>query len=188
MIVSVQDYRDITKDLSTVDGDVERALKNAQDSAERHTKRAFDEAEGTETLRIYANGRLLPKRYPVTEVTAPTSATPDGDAINIVGHLGWYDTNMLINRTERSAYLEYDTMEVTYTGGYTVETAPYDLKAIICEIAQRNMNPTTLVGVPGGATSLGSGAGSVSGFRLAGFSSLTPALKAALDEFKNRRP
>lgn len=158
-ICTLDTYRKLTGDMVTYDGDAVQALADAQTEIERLTERFFEQATVTETLPIRDGYRVLPSRYPVTAVTAPSGAVSD-DGIGI--YVGPQNTDVptggfevlrgggyggYVNGT--GPFVAYTgppgvpnvlhTATTSYTGGYT--TIPVDLQRLNAEMAMIILYP-----------------------------------------------
>lgn len=155
MIVSLQDYRRLTNDLASVDADVTQALTDAQDVFERETGRFFEQAQRTETMRLYMSGRVYPKAFPIAAVSGQPGAYVDGAAI-MVGYGFQYaqGINPFISGFGADTSYYQPQITMTYTGGYTPDQMPTDIKRAIAEMAFNALHPAPLEGVPVGANSV----------------------------------
>jgi hypothetical protein len=186
VIATTQDYRRVTGDLQSYDGDVTTALSDAQDEFLRRTGRIVELGTYTETLPIYQDGRVYPAATPVTSVLDPADAGFDDISIGVSApgdlvtagayawpggygyggyaygsYLGGYQpvpSDVLVGVDRRPPP---PRREVTYTGGFA--PAPPDVVRCVCEMAYYGTHPNLTSGVPAGATSVSLGDQSVTG-------------------------
>ena len=173
-ICSVAQYRLVTRDYTSYDGDVLSALADAQSLLEEETERLFTSATRTETLAV-TNGRVWPAAVPITSVSA--GGTVDVDRCSVL--VSAYDS---VEEPYPSSLLP--TATVTYVGGFA--SAPPSLVRLVAEMASLALFPASLSGVPAGANSVSLAGQSYSspGF-LGGASSLPPGIRSHIREWKH---
>lgn len=132
MILNTSEYRRSVDDYSSFDGDVNDALVEAQAEAERITGRVFDLGSYTESLEIY-DGHVYPRATPVSV----TGGIVSGDSI-VLGYWSRDWTNSWYSN-DYSSYYPYNRIAVSYTGGWTNETAPLSLKKILYRIVKSRL-------------------------------------------------
>lgn len=152
-VANYKSYRGIT--VPTWDTQLGVLLTNGQAQMERFCDRAFDSATVTE---YYDGGAelVLLRRLPVASITSITITTPLGDsrvlttdeytANNDTGEVRLYQPILGFDFSEwgglqRQRYGIYprfpkgrQNITVVYTGGYTSQTMPADLKQALYEI------------------------------------------------------
>jgi hypothetical protein len=183
VIATTQDYRRVTGDLDSYDGDVMVALVDAQDEFLRRTGRIIELGTHTETLPVYDDGRVYPAGTPLTGVLDPPGAAFDGFSIAIAGAFDtlafgdytWpgsyparggyayggyqpYPADVLVG-TDRRPPAGQRT--VTYTGGYA--PAPSDVLRCVCEMAAYSLHPAFGLDLPAGTKSVTLGDQSIAG-------------------------
>ena len=131
-ILTTAEYRRLTGDYTSYDGDAEYVLGEVQKAMERYTNRRFDYDMYTEKLKTY-DGAIFPSAMPVEAVTVPD---PGGITVNDFGITwgGYYGIDYARNQ---DIYGAPALVEVSYTGGYKPEDMPVELKRINAEIARR---------------------------------------------------
>lgn len=187
MICGVATYRRLVKDTTSSDADVTTALDEAQQLFEEMTSRNFEQAQRTEVMRLYYNGRVYPKAFPISDVANSPGAVIDGASI-ILGYGFQYATgvNPFVSGFGADTTNYQPQVTMTYTGGYTDATMPMEVKRAVAQMAYNALNPVTLVGVPVGANNVRVGDLSVSGKDLSGMDVLTPRIRKTIRRF--RRP
>src|SRR5687768_5723200 len=80
-ICSREKYRELMKDTTNFDGDVDAALAEAQEFLEETTGRLFESAERTEVLLVTSDGYVHPSAVPITSVSVPSNSTIDGNRV-----------------------------------------------------------------------------------------------------------
>lgn len=141
--VSVYAYRVYTGDNTTPGTVVTGALVEAEALLEEGLRRKLPATERAEAMRIYSDGRVYPKAYPIQTATGYTI-----DGNSLVGATP--DAFPFIGVFER---IDVPRATVTYTGGFTapsggaplpktLEHALYDLTKALAQDA-----PALLVGV-----------------------------------------
>jgi hypothetical protein len=83
VIATTQDYRRLSGDRDSYDGDVMLALADAQDEFLRRTGRKIELGTYTEVLPVYEDGRVYPAATPVASVLDPAEASHDEFSIVI---------------------------------------------------------------------------------------------------------
>jgi hypothetical protein len=161
MIATLKDYRRITKDMTSYDGDILIELTAAQNYVEDFTERKFESATRAETLYQYSDGKVYPSATPIISVDTPVDATIIGNAISTFVYafpdpiINWHSMYTISNVYSLSRP-ERPTIDVVYTGGYEEGQIPEDIIRIVCKIANLSLN-TSLIQVPAGATSIKTG-------------------------------
>lgn len=156
-IVTLAEYRTITKDTVTPDADATGAITEAQELVEAYLKRPLDAAVRTEQCLVYPKNRLYPLATPIASVTSPGG----GSIVNGEYIRGVAVIPALLEWDETSPGFNY--VSVTYTGGYTSITAPRPLKRAVAELACAIAQSSIPGGqYPVGATSVSLGDASVS--------------------------
>lgn len=185
-------YVSLTGDSTSASEDVEGWITDAEQAVSEFLRRPLELGEYTDTLTIDTDGRVYPKAVPL--VSLPATATDAGQSIldsRSVGYLGGWDLTIehtidLINQT---GYLvQQPQIAVTYTGGWTADTAPFSVLRTIARAAYAVGHPVPLDSpLVGGATSLHVGDVSVtlknptgSGLGVSELESLAPGSELAL--------
>jgi hypothetical protein len=186
VIASTEDYRRVTGDMSSYDGDVMSMLVDAQDEFLRQTGRIIELGTYTEDLPVYEDGRVYPSATPVTSVLDPPEATFDTISITVAaapalagsgyvwpgyypafggyaygGYSGAYQpfpADVLIGVDRRPPP---PTQTVSYTGGYS--PAPSDVIRCVCEMAGYSLHPEFGFELPAGTKSVSLGDQSITG-------------------------
>jgi hypothetical protein len=186
VIATSQDYRRITGDLNSYDGDVLTALGEAQAEFLRQTGRKIELGTYTETLPVYDDGCVYPTGTPITGVIDPASASFDEISVAVPAassnsldpavwpgyypaysgyaygaYTGGYEpapSDLLIGSDRR---LPRPRRVVTYTGGYA--PPPSDVIRCVCEMAAISLHPDLQLQLPGGTRSVTLGDQSVTG-------------------------
>lgn len=122
-ICSRAQYRNLTNDLASFDGDVDEALANAQATLEFETDRLFEQATRTEVLRVDVDGYVYPKALPIVSVSVPANTTIDGDRV-LAGV-----SSLTVLLTANS------DISLTYVGGYTAANMPKSLIKLVARMA-----------------------------------------------------
>lgn len=128
MIVSIDSYRALTRDNTSPGNHVEIYLGVAQDVIETFCNRDFDEQSIIDESVQFIDGIGYPKITPVTDVsTTGYIANDDG----------------LIERENGSSFdlvsgfvHSFTSVDISYTGGYTDDTAPNALQLSISLLAR----------------------------------------------------
>lgn len=181
MICDLATYRRLSHDTTSSDDDATAALNDAQQDAEEFCRRQFEQAERTEIMMVYRDGRVYPKSYPITVVD---SGTIDGAAI-IVGND--YPFGGVIQPFLWSDAEFQPQVTKTYTGGYTADQMPMTLKRAVAKIANAALNAQPLVGVPAGLTSISMGDLSLSSKDgISGMTVMDAQTKKDLSRYKRR--
>lgn len=179
MICTLKDYRRITKDGNSYDGDVLDALVDAQNTVEQKTERFFDSAERTEKLSRYLDGRVYPRATPITSVSVPSGAVIDG---NSVKSNTWQYMDVATNWAFSDETLGYPMVEVTYVGGYAPGAIPAPIVKVTAEIAKLSLNPSV---IPAGATSIQVGDVAITGSAI-GVAELPASVERTLRAWRKR--
>jgi hypothetical protein len=186
VIASTEDYRRVTGDLTSYDGDVMDALADAKDEFLRRTGRIIELGTYTENLPIYEDGRVYPSATPVTGVLDPAdavfdrvsitvAAAPDTLAAGAYTWPGYYPAYGGYAYGPASGYqpIPSDVLigvdrrppppvrTVNYTGGYA--PPPSDVVRCVCEMAVYTLHPDFGLELPVGTTSVTLGDQSISG-------------------------
>lgn len=133
MIVAKSDYRLATDDSTSYDGDVDLALVEAQAGAESMTGRVFDTGTYTEQLEVF-NCIVYPSAVP----TAVTEGHIIGEGISL-GYYGYDWINSHYPNVWNNVHHPERFVSVTYTGGWTAQTAPPGLKRAVCLLARARL-------------------------------------------------
>lgn len=186
MICSVDQYRRFTNDLSTEDYKVTQALTDAQSEIEEFCQREFESATRTETLRLYANGRVYPKAFPISTVDSMPGSIIDGWAI-LLGYGYQYATNVnpFVSGFGSDTWAWQPQVTVTYTGGYAANELPPAMIRAAAQVAYDLLHPVALDGVPAGVTSVRVGDAAMSG-EFNAFANLRGSVRNTLRRY--RRP
>lgn len=157
-MITTDRYRALTADRASGDVEVEEAIVDAQGLLEEYLGRPLEYGERTEQITPDRSGMLWPKATPIAEA--------DGWTIDGLGLIG----------TAAVWFLGVDTVEVTYTGGWSAPAEedpdgpvlPTCLQRDIALAAYRLLHPTiaTIAGITPGAESVRLGDAAVSGKRL----------------------
>jgi hypothetical protein len=187
VIANTQDYRRVTGDLSSYDGDVMDALVDAQNEFLNQTGRKIELGTYTEDLPVYDDGRVYPSATPVTGVLDPPDATHDTISIAVAaapgtlaaaayGWPGYYPAyggyaygaytggyqpipaDVLVG-VDRAAPMPVRT--VSYTGGYA--PPPSDVIRCVCEMTLYTLHPDFGLDLPVGTKSVTLGDQSITG-------------------------
>lgn len=181
-VATLADYRRITRDMLSYDGEVLAELAAAQKIVEEQTDRKFESATRTETLYQYADGRVYPSALPLVSVSVPSGATIDGNSIRTPSVF----SDITINSDYfNNTYIPQVT--VTYIGGNTAGNFPQEIVRIICQIAEFNLvSNSTLFQVPAGATSIKTGDVQILGKNLGDNTDLPSSITRVLRTWKRR--
>lgn len=179
-LVTYAEYQRITGDTTTGQSAVNQALADAQQLAEERTSRTWSYGTYDETLLVFPNGLVYPSAVPIESVSIPAGATIRGHGI-AVGSLGpWSDAYIDVPWSGSPRRLD-----VTYSGGWTVQTLPFTLKQAVASGAYRMLHAVALAGVPAGAKSVSLGDASISG-DLSAFDPFDRAAARALAKYTRR--
>lgn len=144
MLVSTDTYRRLTSDVTTLPGDVEEALLEAQRAVEEALDgRVLEYGTYTETLPVYGD-RVYPKATPIAEAAGN----------DIVGHSVVVPLNGIF-------WQKVTTYDLTYSGGFTTQTLPVALRNAIIATAQDQLQGASSTAYPTGATNVKLGDASV---------------------------
>lgn len=193
-LVTVDEYRAITNDTTTLATVVSARLEQAVALIDEYLERHLESATYTETLEVwYEDG--IAYVYPInTPITASTLPIDYGERRLRVGSVndpvvvswpavGYTLTEGAIPPSSRSRP-DYATPE--YTGGFTASTLPYTLKVYIslCANALNRRTAGALVG----AESMSVGDVSVSYPKTTGgLDALVPGISLGLRPYKRKR-
>ncbi len=179
-VVTVHAYRVYTADWTTAGTVVTGAFVEAEEQLEDQLRRRLPSEERIEPMRIYPDGRVYPKAYPIT---ACASMVIDGRSL--VGATP--DATPFIGVFEQ---LDVPLATVTYTGGFTdrngaaplpitLEYALYDLARALAQDAPA---------VPVGATAASVGDVSVTFAKptSGALDALVPGLTSRIGMYRNR--
>jgi len=193
-LIHVADYQWVTKDTTSVDADVERALDEALELVEDDTHRKLAYAQHTETLYVYRNGMVYPTNSPVASVSSPTNLA--STAIQGAGvYLGVnIPTPAIVNAGDWQAAVPPQAA-VTYMGGFQpwgttdgpTPQLPMTLARVLCRVSFLILHPSTVLsGVPVGAKSASVGDVSISGV-LDAFIVVDPSIGRDLKPYRKRQ-
>lgn len=132
-VVTVEDYRALTNDLSTDDDTVSARLDVALKMCEEELDRWLLLDTYTESVRMHDNGTVYPHAVPITTVSQPSGVSPymGGYALAAVGSTYWWDPVF----GPYEVWLSDPFTTVIYEGGFTRDTFPVGLRLIICDLA-----------------------------------------------------
>lgn len=186
-LASIAQYRMVTNDLTTEDYKVTSALADAQNQIEEFCQREFDQAQRTETLRLYPNGRVYPKAFPLVSVLNMAGAMIDGWAVLLGYGYQWATTglNPFVSGFGADTWAWTPQITMTYTGGYAPGLIPPSVTRAACQVTYDLLHPVMMAGVPTGATSITVGDTSISG-PFGSIGSFRPHVRNALMRY--RRP
>ena len=184
MLLTVQEYRNFTRDLSTVASEVTARIEVATELVQEETRRTLVETTLTETLELWADsrysfGHVYPSITPVTAVTSGATLDPrfntrvlvDSQPSIIVGVLG-------LNRPI--------LIDVSYTGGYTTTTCPIGLKLAIARLAQAAFSGASSI-TGGTAVHVGDVSVTYNKAAVAGsLDQMVPGISATLRKYRRR--
>lgn len=134
-------YVQLTGDSVTASALVEAAVADAESMVAEHLKRPLESAERIEWLRVDVDGRVYPRAIPVTSVSASSTGVLEDDRTI---RDATADLSFLIERNADlgTGYLvDQPLAAVTYTGGWTSDTAPVRLLRVIARAAYNLANP-----------------------------------------------
>lgn len=129
--VTVHGYRVRTGDRDTDTLEVTGALVEAESLMEEELRRLLPLESRTEVMRIFRDGRVYPKAYPVT---VSTTLTIDGRSLVYASP----DSNPFLGlflSIERDPHI-VPRMTVVYTGGFDATTFPITLRNALYDIAR----------------------------------------------------
>jgi hypothetical protein len=179
-LVTLQEYRDITKDATTENEEVNAHLARAILLIEEYLQRRLESRTYTEVLEVWWDGYVYPINTPVTAVPPSAAYEIDVGGRRIFGSLGTYSvvTGWWWPDSNRAA--------IEYTGGFTNVTLPYTLKEYICFVARSLIRRTT-------GTLIGAQEASVGDVRVkypsvtGALDSLVPGASLGLRPYKRKR-
>lgn len=162
LLVTLQEYRDITQDLTSDNERVIAQLNRATRLACEYLQRELTQAEYTETLEVWYEdgiGYVYPLVTPIMSVQASAAYEVDfgerrlrGVISNAPSGVTW--PVMRPNVSETSAIPPWtksrpDYATVTYVGGFTNATLPQTLKEYIAYLASAliRRNSTAIIGM-----------------------------------------
>lgn len=183
-LVDAPTYRRLTGDSM----DPTDALDEAQGIVEDRTFRTLTYGEHTDLkLRIYSDGKVYPSATPIAAVSSPAIGTDSIQGYAVF--VGYFWPNPIVNTGYWNTPIPPE-VDLTYTGGYhpvgtadadiVTEIIPVSLQRLICRIAYNILHPSTLAGVPAGATSVHVGDVGYSGKTLRGLDPVTDDIARAL--------
>lgn len=141
-VVTRARYRALTGDLLNYDGDVDRALSDAQSMIEEYLDRPLENAQRTEQVTVYSDGALYPKATPITAASGYT-------IVGTTKLTGSYVSTPL------STWPDYQAISLTYTGGWTANNLPKRLEKAIVMTAKSLLDTNALLSVGAKAVSVG---------------------------------
>jgi hypothetical protein len=166
-IVSVADYQFFSKDSTTASGTIETALTNSLRMVENYLQRWLVSDERTESLQIQGD-KVYPSALPVTVCT--------DDYTNLDGYL-----------EIESFTFSTSAIDVTYTGGYSSTTIPFDIKIAIIKTANSLLNDSFGGDEYAGATQVKLGDMAISyanGRQTNSYGVLSDEVKAMIDPYR----
>lgn len=135
-VVTPQQYREQTGDVTHFWTEIEQWLTVAQGLVEDALRRFLESEERTEQLVVHRADcgavAVYPHAYPVTAITGDGWTLEFGGRRARLG-AGWPYDMLIEPYTYRS---DRRTLDVTYTGGYTVATLPATLRRAIIDVAK----------------------------------------------------
>ena len=179
MLVTIDEYRQLTGDLTTAAAVASAAIDEAIELVEDATRRQLEAKVRTEVVMIWPDRRVYPKAIPI--ITAPAGVTldPDGFAMRDVSPDDVSFGGFVTHGAPPQA-------TITYTGGYTTTTLPAALRRIIVQLARaitRDPSP-----IPAGAVSVRLGDASITYKDSTGASPvdlLVPGSSATLSRYRH---
>lgn len=172
-ILTRAEYRRLSGDEDSYDGDVDVALVEVQIEVERITGRKFERGTYTERIPYYGT-KIYPSAVPVASVASPSGTTIDGFGLE----LGYAGAAWRFDGFE-------DSVEITYTGGYEEEDMPIELKRLVARIVKRLVTTDALdFELPHGVTSVSVGPVSISGKGLSAVDVMDSALAKELRRWR----
>lgn len=181
-ILSLEDYRTLTGDTATEDGQLELFLTIAQSVAEVQLGRAglLELGTHTETLDLFDLNTVYPTAVPID------SATPgwiNEASFRVPGALmPWHGLDVAWGRM-----LPVNVRTtVTYTGGYDQTTAPWDLRLGLAKLTQTLLGsaPSILANAPAGTKAITVGDVSITLARALGSDVLPADVEAYLCAYR----
>lgn len=145
MLIAIARYREITGDNTSASAVVETAIDDAQALLEDQLRRPLEQAQRTERLRVFPDGRVYPRATPI--ISAAAGADIYGNAI--------------VDGTPAGTFLDPDDYaEVTYTGGYdpaetdlsAVDYVPVELQRAVAWAAYTIVNAAPSAAPPGASS------------------------------------
>lgn len=191
-LVTVQEYRDITRDVNTAAEEVSARIEEATDLVEEYLQRRLRFGTYTEELEIWDAAYAYPEVTPIVSVPSGASYAIDVGAVRFRSVLSdlslndwlWYadPPGGIVNSPGiRPLYAT-----LVYDGGYTNATCPQTLKRGIARVARGLVvtNPQRVLG----ATSISVGDVSVSYPKAIGdIDVLVPGITITLKPYKRKR-
>lgn len=181
-ILTLAAYRSLTGDQATDDAVVEAMLPVAQDVTERELGRAglLEAGDHTETLDVWTGDSgawAAPTAVPLAD-DEPQRLTPGATRLKVPSAGGWHSPY-------RAASTWICRATVTYSGGYSSETAPPSLLLGLARVTRALLGADpALAGVPAGAKSVTIGDASISFAAPVGQTSIPADAVALLRRFK----
>lgn len=161
-VVTIDQYRRQTGDITTSDDDAASAIAEAQEMVEDFLCRPLELMERTEVCEIAQSGFVYPVATPIDSVSVPTDTqiidgqyitTQGDDYPDPSGFQAWEDRRyMPSHRTPRTS--------ITYVGGWTSDTLPATLRRAICDLIGALTAPQSAM--VSGASSVSLGDASIS--------------------------
>lgn len=130
------EYRKLSGDRDSYDGDVDPALVEIQDAMERYTNRKFDYGTYTEEA-IWYGSTFYPAAMPVESVTVPENTT-----VHKYGVSGYSNYMGIDYARNQDLYGFPAYSEITYMGGFKPGEMPIELQRIAAELARRVLSLT----------------------------------------------
>lgn len=198
-LLSLQDYRDITMDVTSQNSELSAALARATSLIEDSLGRALRYGTYTETLEVWYEdgiGYVYPLVTPIISVTAGAMYEVDygerrlrGIVADAPNGVTW--PTLTPNISETSAIPPFtrsrpDYAAVTYTGGFTASTLPYTLREAHAFIARALMKRNA-------GSVIGAQEASVGDVRVkypkidSALDALVPGVTALIKPYKRRR-
>jgi hypothetical protein len=152
-IVSFPTYYSLTRDYNTEPADIATYLELSQELIEDELHRKFDHATvpAEKVTVVYNRDGIFwlgyPSRRPVTAVTT----------------LGWEVTNTGLVRSTSVPFTlpgwlihtpNMFVVDLSYSGGYTDETAPKTLQLAICQFARHLLTQSPATSIPAGVSNV----------------------------------
>lgn len=151
MTITVQQYRDINRDTTTPNDQIEYGISMAVGLLEPFLGRTLTHGTYTEALKVWPRGAMVyPRAVPITSVPASGTAriyddaTLYGATADIYESVGVLDT-LVYNGFGLTGWVdgrgegyeaEHPYATVTYTGGFTPTTLPKPLLYAIAKLAK----------------------------------------------------
>lgn len=190
-LITVQEYRDITRDINTPASEVSALVEEATELVEEYLQRKLRFGTYTEELEIWDGAYAYPSVTPLVSVPGDVSYLVDSGQTRlrnvsvspIINDLWYLDAFMGLAYGEGSR--PHYAM-VTYDGGYTPETCPRTIKRGVARATRALVivNPQRIVG----AQQITVGDVSVQYGKFTGdLEALVPGISLALKPYKRKR-